>query len=275
MKKALTVGAAVAALLLSGGGVALATDGDPQTPECAEALAVFNDARAEHIAAVDADEAAEVAEVADKAVTDARAEHGSAVSAAVLAGAPSSSHTQEKVDQLRDELADLREVEDPTDVEITRIAEIKKRLPLIVAVLDADAKLDEAVKVADTTDAAALRRTANATDASALGEARTAAGLKAEEVCGANPESTPAPTPTPTPTPAPERELEVDFDCSDFANTAAAQLKLNEDMSDPYNLDYDRDGVACEDEEPVVDDDDSQIPVVPVGGVATGGGPLA
>jgi hypothetical protein len=38
-----------------------------------------------------------------------------------------------------------------------------------------------------------------------------------------------------------------DLDCADFSSQSAAQNKLEEDRSDPHNLDADNDGRACED----------------------------
>lgn len=37
-----------------------------------------------------------------------------------------------------------------------------------------------------------------------------------------------------------------DYDCSDFSSHAEAQAILNSDPSDPYGLDRDKDGIACE-----------------------------
>lgn len=37
-----------------------------------------------------------------------------------------------------------------------------------------------------------------------------------------------------------------EFDCDDFATQDDAQAKLNEDLSDPHNLDSDDDNIACE-----------------------------
>jgi hypothetical protein len=37
-----------------------------------------------------------------------------------------------------------------------------------------------------------------------------------------------------------------DYDCSDFAYQEDAQAVLDQDPSDPYNLDGDGDGIACE-----------------------------
>jgi hypothetical protein len=47
---------------------------------------------------------------------------------------------------------------------------------------------------------------------------------------------------------------------------AEAQKILDSDLSDPHNLDYDDDGLACE-------EGDGGSVVTPSGGVATGGGP--
>lgn len=37
-----------------------------------------------------------------------------------------------------------------------------------------------------------------------------------------------------------------DFNCPDFPSQAAAQAVLRADPSDPFGLDRDRDGIACE-----------------------------
>ena len=67
------------------------------------------------------------------------------------------------------------------------------------------------------------------------------------------PPPTPTPTVTPTPTPTPP-SLEAacgscaatDCNCSDFDTQAEAQACLDADPSDPFNLDGDNDGEACE-----------------------------
>lgn len=80
----------------------------------------------------------------------------------------------------------------------------------------------------------------------------------------------PKPEPEPDPEPAPR-----DLDCSDFVGAdgrldrAAAQSKLDEDKSDPHNLDVDGDGLACEDDEPPAPG--GQVGQVPVGPAETGG----
>jgi chromosome segregation ATPase len=79
-------------------------------------------------------------------------------------------------------------------------------------------------------------------------------------------------TPTPTPTPEPEN----DVDCDEVSGTEAQRI-LDEDRNDPNNLDQDKDGIACEIDE-ILPDDDNDVVVnnnvaVPSGGVPTGGGP--
>jgi hypothetical protein len=74
------------------------------------------------------------------------------------------------------------------------------------------------------------------------------------------PTTTPAPTTTPPPA--------DDVDCDEVSDREA-QAILNRDRSDPNDLDDDGDGVACEEEVAPK----TRIVRVPVGGVATGGGP--
>jgi hypothetical protein len=57
-----------------------------------------------------------------------------------------------------------------------------------------------------------------------------------------------------------------DKDCVDFTFQEDAQAVLDEDPSDPFQLDEDGDGIACEDLPSNAD---------PAGGVATGGGGTA
>ncbi|MFK0246817.1 excalibur calcium-binding domain-containing protein [Amycolatopsis azurea] len=63
----------------------------------------------------------------------------------------------------------------------------------------------------------------------------------------------------------------ADKDCADFPSQAAAQAALAKNPRDPYKLDADHDGYACESRfgEPAKS---GQVKVKPVGGVATGGG---
>jgi hypothetical protein len=65
--------------------------------------------------------------------------------------------------------------------------------------------------------------------------------------------STPTPAATATPSSTPSSLVGAcgscaltDCNCSDFATQAQAQACLNADPSDPFNLDGDSDGVACE-----------------------------
>ena len=59
-----------------------------------------------------------------------------------------------------------------------------------------------------------------------------------------------------------------ELDCEDFSSQSAAQARLEEDSSDPHNLDSDNDGRACEESfrASVRSTDD------PRGGIETGGG---
>ncbi|WP_340685945.1 excalibur calcium-binding domain-containing protein [Amycolatopsis coloradensis] len=82
--------------------------------------------------------------------------------------------------------------------------------------------------------------------------------------------STPTPPPSTTETRAPRS---TDKDCADFPSQAAAQAELKKNPRDPHKLDGDHDGYACESRfgEPAKS---GQVKVKPVGGVATGGGPV-
>ena len=65
----------------------------------------------------------------------------------------------------------------------------------------------------------------------------------------------------------------ADLDCEDFANQADAQFRLESDPSDPFRLDADDDGIACE--SLGVTHPDAAYDGHPLGGVATGGGGTA
>ncbi|ALE77912.1 hypothetical protein WY02_05065 [Pseudonocardia sp. AL041005-10] len=75
--------------------------------------------------------------------------------------------------------------------------------------------------------------------------------------------------------------LAQDRDCKDFASQADAQAALT--PGDPYGLDRDNDGQACEDHDygsaaspatvEAASDDSTQVTATPVGGVEAGGGP--
>ncbi|MEV6905388.1 excalibur calcium-binding domain-containing protein [Amycolatopsis sp. NPDC051071] len=95
--------------------------------------------------------------------------------------------------------------------------------------------------------------------------------------CETLPKRGTAPTKTITPPvttetkPAPGSTRSADKDCADFPSQAAAQAELKKNPRDPYKLDGDHDGYACESRfgEPARS---GQVKVKPVGGVATGGG---
>lgn len=99
-------------------------------------------------------------------------------------------------------------------------------------------------------------------------------GMACESLPSA-PVTTTSPPPDTTEPPASSKEAATtpafaDKDCADFATKGDAQATLDADRSDPHRLDADDDGLACEahfsDGE-----DDQQVRVHPVGGVATGG----
>ncbi|MFJ8914505.1 excalibur calcium-binding domain-containing protein [Amycolatopsis sp. NPDC102389] len=94
--------------------------------------------------------------------------------------------------------------------------------------------------------------------------------------CETLPKRGTSPTKTSTPTvPSITTETRaprfIDKDCADFPSQAAAQAELKKNPRDPYKLDGDHDGYACESRfgEPAKS---GQVKVKPVGGVATGGG---
>jgi Excalibur calcium-binding domain len=79
---------------------------------------------------------------------------------------------------------------------------------------------------------------------------------------------------------APSAAAQQDFDCGDFATQEEAQAVYDQDPSDPYDLDGDGDGIACESlpsggsggGSGGGDDDGGQVPS---GGVDTGAGGMA
>jgi hypothetical protein len=70
-----------------------------------------------------------------------------------------------------------------------------------------------------------------------------------------------------------------DLDCSDFGSQTQAQDVFNSDKSDPYNLDGDNDGIACESLPTTGGSagttNATQVSVVPQGAADTGGGSMA
>jgi hypothetical protein len=69
----------------------------------------------------------------------------------------------------------------------------------------------------------------------------SSASASASSSATASPEETSAP-----PEASPESNASEDLDCSDFDSRVEAQATYNQDPSDPYGLDADGDGVACE-----------------------------
>lgn len=129
-----------------------------------------------------------------------------------------------------------------------------------------DGVVGDALKALEKTrdDAKVLRDAAKDaldTDSKRLAELRVlleAAISDRDEAC-----SEPTTTP-PTPTPP----ADADVDCDEVTDARAQEI-LDADRNDPHNLDDDNDGVACEEEEVLVADND--VVVTPSGGVNTGG----
>jgi hypothetical protein len=94
--------------------------------------------------------------------------------------------------------------------------------------------------------------------------------------CETLPKRGSGPTKTITPTVPPvttetSPAKSADKDCADFPSQAAAQAELKRNPRDPYKLDGDHDGYACESRFGAPSKS-GQVKVKPVGGVATGGG---
>src|SRR5690606_7592950 len=179
--------------------------------DCGAAITAMNRADEAHRAAVEADEKAAAAEAADKAAEDAEKALEAARDAAVAAGAPSNTHTQGKLDALREELEGLPEKDTPTDADRVRRAELEEKIPLIAAVIEADKAHADAKADADRTNAAALRAEAEKTDADELKKALDEAKEDFDRLCiktgeKTEPTNVPAPTTPPADDPADEDE---------------------------------------------------------------------
>jgi hypothetical protein len=236
-------------------------------PSCAEAQLAFTRAQVAVDEAVSADDAAAAAKAADAALDDAEQERDDAFRA--LVGYPVYGVTEGDLPSavaIRDEIRDLLALEDDTPREPRPVLEDK--LELVERYIDALRAVPAAREKAEASDAVALQRAADDTDAAALTAGRDDARRAADEVCGGV-------TTTPPPPPF------VDLDCSDFplANDRTAQQVLDETPgADPHNLDTDGDRVACEAGEDTAPADDAQnsapgAVVVPEGRIDTGGGP--
>lgn len=249
-----TIGAALAvaiaaSALLTGAAVAGVPTGNPhdKSPSCAAALTkyqegdkAYKDAVAADKAVVDAEKAynavRDLANAADKRAGDqkaiADAEDAKATTQQALADANSNATTPEGIktrDDARKAAADARTARDAARAEVTK------------ALADRDvqrAKLPALQTALDT-----ARKNA-ATDAEKLKGKRDELKGAADKACQgpAGPTVTvPPPAPTTTP-PAPV----VDKNCGDFPTREAAQAELDKNRADPFVLDIDKDGIACE-----------------------------
>jgi hypothetical protein len=271
MKRSLLVAVSTAALLAATGGVALAQEKDVPAPpnasaSCIEKIAAFNDARDAHLAALDADEVAADARADDlkfEDAVDALNDHPD------VADVAPDGQAEVAADKAALLAARTKLLDDGTGGNAALDANQLQLLALIDAALAAE-------KVAAQTDAVALGQLADQTDATGLGLKREDALRAAEDACDAD-------IPDGDDDADPPAVVEDVFDCDDFNSRAEAQAKLNEDKTDPHNLDEDNDGKACEnvdygDGGVVVEDDDSgnmQVPVQPRKAPQTGGGSMA
>lgn len=104
-----------------------------------------------------------------------------------------------------------------------------------------------AEKIADATGQMLVHGTSEDATASGAAEENTGAGQSVEVT--PTPAPTKAPTPTPTPTFAPCSCTGNQYNCTDFASSAAAQACFDQCQAevgvDIHRLDFDDDGVAC------------------------------
>src|SRR5690606_11907686 len=238
----------------------------PNAPaSCIEAIAKFNDARRAHLAALAADKAAADARAADRAFVDAVKKYNDHPDVGEDGRQPEIDATAEALDAARDALFDEAERGGSVVLDESQ----KQRLALLDAA-------EAALLVADETNADDLGRIADETDAIGLGLARDEALRDAEDACDAD-----LPDDDVDDEEEAERPAFVDLDCDDFKSRAEAQVKLDEDRTDPHNLDEDNDGRACEnfdfgDGGVMVEKNkgqNMQVPVQPKKAPQTGGGP--
>ena len=230
--KALSVGAALAAALVTGGLLAgqafAASPAQPPSPNsgCGAALLALSQAENAAADALAADGAAADAKKADDALADAVAAVAAARAAALTGGATT--------DDLADSGAALRAAKkaildqpgDPTQAQQDEIVKIDAKLVLIDAHTAAQAKAAAAKVVADKTDADALRREADKTDTASLNDAAVKASAAADKACG--------------------NSGNVRFENCDQVRTAGLAPLRFDQPGYRVGLDADRDGQACE-----------------------------
>lgn len=215
--------------------------------DCGAATASLTSAQSDLNKAKDDDEKAEKAKDADDAFDRAarelsRADRRLVAAKAAIADRGDDPANQEPADGTEAEKAELKSAQKDFD--------------------QATDERDRTRKQADKENADQLQRKADKTDAADLQKRVNEAQDDVNRLCGGV-----------TTTPA---VPDTDVDC-DEVSPEEAQRILNADRSDPNNLDQDNDGIACEVDE-ILPDDDNGVTVnnnvaVPSGGVATGGGP--
>lgn len=237
MKRHLIVVAAVAAVLLTGGGVAVAQTTGPDTRACTDAKAAVEEA-------LTARDAAKIPSQQEQDVTNAQ----NALDELPRTGTGPNNEPLGALVFSQAEINRLQAI--PADNSNHALAQAK--LAVIVPVVEAQAKLKT-----EKDELAGLQK-ALAEKERLLDEAEA----DRDKAC-----AVPATTTPPPPPPVDPGDV---FDCEDFPleDGTPAQQVFDQDRSDPHNLDADDDNRACE-----VGEDDRQIPVVPDSAPDTGGGP--
>ena|SRR5687768_449417 len=144
----------------------------------------------------------------------------------------------------------------------------------LAAVIDLNPNVfpDDAVPPVGSITAGLLNTVLEDDDLGEGGRAQVLVALAAfaavDDACDEAPPTT-TPPPTTTVTTTPPADDVSDVDCDEVSDLEAQRI-LDEDPSDPNELDSDNDGVACEVE---VDVDVNNYVRVPRGSVDTGGGP--
>ena len=285
MKRKNFVLASVMALAITGGSYGVAFAQDNPTPECGAALSTLVDARSDLNAAPK--------EVANPDLAKLKSDVASHLSNANRADARA---TQQKgiadaADTAAATAQEAAKAADAIDPAIPRsIAERDKQRGIVTAKLAerdlARSELTKALAIRDServkqADAQKALDAAPANvpnpDLKNLQDKAAKAQSDADKACQGQ-KGDPGPVVVVPPAqnpPAANPPVVDDKDCKDFATQSDAQKALTE--GDPFNLDSDKDGQACEEfftpNPPTANQ--PQVQQVPVGGVETGDGSLA
>lgn len=221
---------------------AAAAPAQVQNPGCGAALLALTQAEKAAQDATAADTAAADAKKADDALANAQDAVNAARAAAVNAGVASEALTALDLQTLKAERTTIttKPADQRTDVEIARLGVLDKQIPLIEAFLTAQINLTAATAAAGS-DADALRREADKTDAAALIDAAGRAGDAADKACGAG--------------------NGVRFENCDQVRAAGKAPLRSDQPGYRVGLDRNRNGIACENVENTVTPTPSAVPV--------------